>query len=193
MLKSLVLVVLVSIFTFSLFSQEKEMPIIKAGKSFGNITLGESTVDDVVKEYGKKYKKEKKVFSEFFAKDNTYITFTYFKMIYKKQGLVFNFTQREGDDKEVLTNIEISSPFKAKTDKGIVIDESTFEDVIAQYGSMMWTYSNENKRVSKTYEGIMFSTFIKSKIKVFNVKEFNENYKSSPINYITISIPDPEE
>lgn len=187
MIKKLFLIALISFFFLQMQAQDTIYTTIYPGKGLGTLTLKESTKADVIALYGKKFKEDKKVFSEYDAKQKTYITKTYFKMIYKKKGLVFFFVQTEGDAAEVLTEIEISSPFFGKTTKGIILGQSTFADLISFSGNKAWTYSKKNKRVSKIYDGILYSSTVKDKIPPFNAKVFNELYNQNTIDFIKIS------
>ena len=125
------------------------------------------------------------MFSKDFADVTRNTTATFYKMTYKNKGLVFYFVIGEGNS-ENLIKIEIEKPFIAKTTDGIVLGKTTFADVIQKKGNKAWTYSLKNKRVSKMYKGIVFSSSVKGKIPAFDNKKFNELYNNQVITFIKI-------
>ena len=82
------------------------------------IKVGKSTKRDVEKKFGKTYKWEK---------NGKYS----FQMTYKN-GLSFYLCQ--ADKQQEIFDIEIRAPYKVKTSKGIILRESTLEDVERIYG-----------------------------------------------------------
>lgn len=91
-----------------------------AGEGVGveGISVGKSTKRDVEKKFGKKYKWEK---------NGKYS----FQMTYKN-GLSFYLCQ--SDQQQEIFDIEMRSPYKVKTSKGIILKASTLEDVNKIYG-----------------------------------------------------------
>jgi hypothetical protein len=102
------------------FGQSKEQPgLIREGVGVGGIRVGASTSDDVVKKFGKVYLWERnKKYS--------------YQMTYPDKGLSFYLCQ--ADKNEVIFLIEIKSPFKGMTGKGIVLGRSTKEETERIYG-----------------------------------------------------------
>lgn len=92
---------------------------IKDGVGVEGIVVGRSTSADVVKRFGNVYKWEvNKRYS--------------YQMTYPTLGLSFYFCQT--DKTEEIFLIEIKSPYKGKTLKGITLGKSTKEDTIKAYG-----------------------------------------------------------
>lgn len=91
-----------------------------AGEGVGveGIAVGRSTKRDVEKKFGKNYK---------LVTNGKYS----FQMTYKN-GLSFYLCQ--ADKKGQIFDIEMRSPYKVKTSKGIVLRESTLENVNKIYG-----------------------------------------------------------
>lgn len=95
--------------------------LVREGKGMSGITIGKSTMDDVINKFGKEYKWiENKKYS--------------YQMNYYKLGLAFYICQ--SDKKKQIFVIEIKSPYKAKTSKGIILGKSTLEDVQKKYGKL---------------------------------------------------------
>ncbi len=114
------------------FAQNRE-GFVTEGESLDSINIGKSTMDDVIAFYGADYK------------IITHGKYSY-EMVYKKLGLSFYSCQND-PNKEIFT-IDIQAPFKATTAKGIVLGESTFEDIFRAYGkweknSMGFEYEKE--------------------------------------------------
>ncbi len=92
--------------------------IATEGIGVKGITVGKSTKRDVEKKFGKNYKLEK---------NGKYS----FQMTYKN-GLSFYLCH--ADKRQEIFDIEIRAPYKIKTSKGIILRESTLEDVERIYG-----------------------------------------------------------
>ena len=126
MLKScLSLAVLIcSLFSFTADAQNKKTEpktnhkIAAEGIGVEGIRVGKSTRRDVEKKFGKKYKWEKN------AKYS-------YQMIYPS-GLSFYICQT--DTRQEIFLVEMRAPYKVKTSKGIILRESTLEDVYRIYG-----------------------------------------------------------
>lgn len=124
MLKScLTLAVLIcSLFSITADAQRKnkqpDYKIAKEGIGVEGIKVGVSTKRDVEKKFGKNYK---------WVKNKTYS----FQMKYKN-GLSFYICQ--SDKKQEIFDIEMRAPYKVKTSKGIILRESTLEDIEKKYG-----------------------------------------------------------
>lgn len=94
---------------------------IKEGKGMDGISVGSSTMADVVKKIGKDYK---------WTVNKKYS----YQMTYPKSNLAFYICQ--SDKKKQVFLIEIKSPYKAKTSKGIILGKSTVADVEKKYGKL---------------------------------------------------------
>lgn len=97
---------------------ENEYKIAREGVGIEGIIVGKSTIDDVVKKFGKNYK---------WITHKKYS----FQMAYPN-GLSFYICQ--SDKKKQVFDIEIKPPYKAKTSRGIILGKSTVEDVYKLYG-----------------------------------------------------------
>lgn len=110
----------------SIFAQNKPKPqenynLIKEGKGMDGFTIGKSSMDDVIKKFGKEYK---------WIVNKKYS----FQMNYYRMGLAFYMCQ--ADPKKQIFVVEMKSPYKAKTSKGIIMGKSTVEDVEKKYGKL---------------------------------------------------------
>ncbi len=126
MKKILFLLLFVLLLTFSAIAQNKPKPqenynLIKEGKGMSGITVGVSTMDDVVEKFGKEYK---------WIVNKKYS----YQMNYYRLGVAFYMCQ--SDKKKQIFVIEMKSPYKAKTSKGIIMGKSTVEDVEKKYGKL---------------------------------------------------------
>lgn len=93
--------------------------VVKEGNGIEGISVGKSSKEDVEKKFGKEYRWEiNKKYS--------------FQMTYYKRGLSFYICQSDAGKK--VFAIEIKSPYRAKTSKGIILRESTVEDIERIYG-----------------------------------------------------------
>ena len=92
--------------------------VAKEGIGVEGITVGKSTKRDVEKKFGKNYK---------WVKNKNYS----FQMVYRG-GISFYICQT--DKRQEIFDIEMRAPYKAKTSKGIVLRESTLEDIEKIYG-----------------------------------------------------------
>jgi hypothetical protein len=111
--------------------------LIKEGKGMSGITIGRSSMDDVIKKFGKEYK---------WIVNKKYS----YQMNYYKLGLAFYICQ--SDKRKQIFVIEIKSPYKAKTPKGIILGKSTLEDVHKKYGKLK--SGTEYRGVSFYYNNI---------------------------------------
>ena len=93
--------------------------VVKEGVGIEGIKVGRSTSADVIKKFGKRYRREvNKKYSE--------------QLTYDKRGLSFYFCQ--SDKKKEIFLIEIKSPYKAKTARGVTLGKSTKEETEKIYG-----------------------------------------------------------
>ena len=103
-------------------TKSKDNPVIvKEGKGMTGITVGRSTMDDVIKKFGKEYR---------WIVNKKYS----FQMNYYRLGIAFYMCQ--SDPKKQIFVIEMKSPYKVKTSRGIVLGKSTVEDVEKTYGKL---------------------------------------------------------
>lgn len=112
--------------------------------------IDKSTLEDIVRTYGPNYRVD--TVYESLLGDLTQKKYVYaLAIIYKKQGLSFYI----GPSSDVLVGISVYKPARAKTNKGIILNRSTFQDVINIYGPGEWYFGNGY--ILKRYdEGIKF-------------------------------------
>ena len=91
----------------------------RRGIGVEGVTVGKSTKKDIEKKFGKKYK---------WTANKKYS----YQMTYPN-GLSFYICQ--ADKKQEIFDIEMRSPYQVKTAKGIVLRQSTLEDVKKIYGT----------------------------------------------------------
>lgn len=92
---------------------------INEGVGIEGIKVGKSTSADVIKKFGKVYRWEiNKKYS--------------YQMTYDRIGLSFYLCQ--ADKKETVFLIEIKSPYKGKTSKGVILGQTTKEETEKLYG-----------------------------------------------------------
>ena len=117
-------VLICSLFSITAHSQTKaktvkdDYKIAREGGGVEGITVGKSNKSDVEKKFGKSYKWEK---------NGRYS----FQMTYKN-GLSFYLCQTDKNQK--IFDIEMRPPYKVKTSKGIILRQSTREDIERIYG-----------------------------------------------------------
>ncbi len=96
-----------------------KLNIVKEGVGIEGIKVGRSTSADVVKKFGKRYRREvNKKYSN--------------QMTYDRLGLSFYTCQ--SDKRSVIFLIEIKAPYKAKTSRGVTLGLSTKEETEKIYG-----------------------------------------------------------
>ena len=100
------------------YVKAQKATIIKEGVGIENVVVGKSTRADVEKNFGKKYK---------WVTNKKYS----YQMIYPN-GVSFYFCQSEKQPQ--IFDIEMRSPFAAKTSRGVTLRESTLADVQKIYG-----------------------------------------------------------
>jgi hypothetical protein len=103
----------------AIVKQSELMRTAREGVGLEGIVVGRSTMADVIKKYGKDYR---------WTAHKKYS----FSMAYPHLGLAFYICQ--SDKRKEIFDIEIRSPYKAKTGKGIILGKSTLEDIHRIYG-----------------------------------------------------------
>jgi hypothetical protein len=105
-------------------AQAKTTPkpnVVKEGVGIEGIVVGKSTMDDIVKKFGRNYN---------WITNKKYS----YQMTYAKLGLSFYICQ--ADTRKEIFDIEIKSPYRAKTTRGIILGQSTVEDIEKTYGKL---------------------------------------------------------
>jgi hypothetical protein len=103
----------------SISAGAQKVNIVKEGGGVEGITVGKSTKKDIEKKFGKNYK---------WVANKKYS----YQMTYSN-GLSFYFCQAEKQPQ--VFDIEIRSPYRARTSRGITLRESTLADVKKIYGT----------------------------------------------------------
>lgn len=93
--------------------------VVAEGRAIGGIRAGMSTDRDVMKKFGKNFE---------LVSYGTYSK----KMDYADRGISFFYCA--GDAKKRIFSIQLEAPFRARTDRGIVLGESLVRDVKLLYG-----------------------------------------------------------
>src|SRR5690554_669303 len=120
--------IILFIFCFNPLFGQTNVLIPNKGIKGISIEIDSSTISDVIEIYGDDYTMSEK----------TLIT----NYRYEKIGLTFQIAPY--DKNKIVRSISVQSPFKAKTENGIVLNESTMKDV--------WnTYNDKGCFTSKTY------------------------------------------
>lgn len=178
---------LLSITLYGQKAKFTDTSVIYIGKGMDGLVFGISTEEEVAERFGNDYWPEEIIIKQYFDdKIKKPVSIYNFKMKYIKNGLIFNFT-KEGESEEYLTSIEIFPPFIVKTREGIFLGKSTLQDVVNIYGYGQWGYSNKNKQVAKTYDGIVFYVSNKKHIKEFDKDYFNKNFLPRLVDKIVIT------
>lgn len=120
MVKTFCLLAAVVCLAAAVQGQSNQQPkLIKEGVGVEGIKVGRSTSADVIKRLGKVYRWEvNKKYS--------------YQMTYDSIGLSFYFCQ--SDKTEQIFLIEVKSPYKGKTSKGVLFGRSTKEETEKLYG-----------------------------------------------------------
>jgi hypothetical protein len=112
--------------SFMLRSNQK-VELIEEGKCLGLICIEKTTPGQIIEQYGDgKVNKFKKRYEQ----KRGYASRKWLTLEYEKLGLKFT----AGSMRSPIYSIEVSSPFQAKTEKGIVLGLSGSEDIIKAYG-----------------------------------------------------------
>ncbi|CAN5583746.1 hypothetical protein BH10ACI1_BH10ACI1_25450 [soil metagenome] len=121
-------ILLTSCFFANFAEAQRKKPKVKVAESYKiaregigieGITVGTSSRSDVIEKLGKNYVRK------------TYGKYSY-SINYAGLGLAFYYCQT--DRRQEIFDIEIRAPYKAKTGKGIILGQSTLEDIYKIYG-----------------------------------------------------------
>jgi len=188
MKKITILILMIStIGAFAQKNKNSDTMQVYIGKGMGGIVFNVSTEKEVAERFGPDYWPEEIIVNQYFdQKKKVNVVIYNFKMKYVKKGIIFNFTKEEGMP-EKLTSIEIFPPFIVRTKEGIILGQSTLQDVVTTYGYGTWGYSNKNKQVTKTYDGIVFYVSNNKKIKEFDKDYFNTTFLPLAVDKIVIT------
>ena len=114
----------------------RQSAFIEAGVGIAGVTIGKSSMSDVVAMYGDNFK---------LIEHNEYSD----EIRYAELGLSFWYCHNDPDKR--IFCIEVKSPCYGVTSKGVIMGESTAEDVFRLYGE-----PDEHYGGKYTYKGIQF-------------------------------------
>ena len=115
---------------------------IVEGIGFDNYRIDSTSVEEVINDLGRNYKKIKhKEFSV--------------EIKYEKYGISLYYYPE--DSKKKIFSIEFYYPFRGITSRGIVLNKSTMLDVKAAYDSLDWYTTDNSKYWLCEYPGIEFA------------------------------------
>lgn len=115
--------------------------LIIEGKGFGSFEVDHTNANDVIEELGNTYEQ---------INHKEYST----ELYYKDLGLSFYYFQ--SDKKKIIFAIHFRSPFEGSTAKGIVLNQSTMQDVIRIYGKPDWGTCDGCDTWDAEFKGIEF-------------------------------------
>jgi hypothetical protein len=144
------------------------------GVGIDGIRIYQSTKDDVAAVYGKGFE---------LVGHNKYS----YEMIYGKTGLSFYFCYNDPEEK--IFEVQIAPPHKAMTTKGIVVGESTLQDVFALYGKVDLSPTAESGIKAAEYDGVQFFVEVGEDLEDTEDKSKVENYLSRKISWMSIVPP----
>ncbi len=116
--------------------------VIIDGKGLESFEIDKTRAKDVIKKLGRQ-------FTEIKHKEHSV------QLYYKDLGVSFYYMQ--GDNTKEIFSIVFSKPFNGRTSKGIVLGQSTMEDVIKIYGEPDWSTCDNCDFWTSEYDGIQFS------------------------------------
>jgi len=113
-------ILLIAGFSLTAEAQKKKVTykIAKAGVGIDGLRVGRSTRADVIKKYGRNFTTKKHG--------------SYSAQMRYRNGMSFYYCQK--DDRQVVFDIELRSPARVKTAKGIVLNRSRLSQVYKKYG-----------------------------------------------------------
>lgn len=116
--------------------------VIIDGHGLESFEIDKTRAKDVIKKLGRQ-------FTEIKHKEHSV------QLYYQDLGVSFYYMQ--GDNTQEIFSIVFSKPFNGRTSKGIVLGQSTMEDVIKTYGEPDWSTCDNCDFWTSEYEGIQFS------------------------------------
>ncbi|HEX8370819.1 MAG TPA: hypothetical protein VF604_19895 [Pyrinomonadaceae bacterium] len=129
----------------------QKLNLVFEGFGLPGIIVGKSTMDDVIKKFGRDYN---------WITNKKYS----YQMTYAKLGLSFYICQ--ADKRKEVFVIEIKSPYRAKTSRGVVLGQSTVEDIEKIYGKL---------KAGLEYRGISFYYNRSGKKRIVSTIDVTEN------------------
>jgi len=133
----------------------REVHTLKPGVGFDNIELNQLTLADVNENFGTNFKTDTFYIHPIIAPSSSDWSssereiFSY-RLFYETSGISFFFKP----DSNKITALRVEQPFKAQTEKGIILNKSTFYEIIKSYGDSPWYFVGDY--ILKEYDGIKF-------------------------------------
>lgn len=162
--------------------------ILVPGIGFNDFKIGKTTFEDIISKMGPNYRLD-----TFYVKSTEYIYFDdslnnneknidiySIGIFYDSLGISFY----KYKNKKTIFSIYFVSPACVITDKGIKLNESTFNDLITLYGQTEWLYTKD--KIFKEYNGIRFEQTCDYKFPVVTERNSNKIF-SNKITGITIT------
>lgn len=175
-MKRLIFLLILNCITLISFTQSKLHNLIP-GVGFDNFKLTETTLSDIIKYYSNEYKIDTFYTKSIHSTDKTIYSIRY---RFERHGVSFYFHANY----PTIFAISFYNPFKAKTNLGIILNQSTFKDIVAVYGKKEWTFSGEN--MMKSYNGITFIQKFKGTLPI-SQKDLKP-YLSNKVTEIIINV-----
>src|SRR5437588_9311620 len=145
------------------FAKSEQWTFITEGVGISDILIGKSTKSDVLARYGDRYK---------LIKHNKYSV----EMEYADLGLSFYYCLKDKEKKIFLVEVHHGT-----TSKGIVIGQSTLQDVLDKYGEPESTDCCDAEPFVYEYKGVQF--YLKS-----ISREGEKKQQVSPLNMRVVEI-----
>ncbi len=149
-------------------SYPKETKQIIAGRGFDNYQIGVTSIQTIINDYGKDFKK---------IEHNGYST----ELIYENLGLSFSYHPEVSD---TIFAIEFFHPFSGITDKGIILNISTMADVEIIHDSLDWYITKPFLEWYSEHPGIEYAVPRDTSKPTFPMDE--EFYKKMKISRIVV-------
>jgi hypothetical protein len=167
-MKKLVVLFVFAVLALSFVQQPPQLLVPGKGIE-GYVTVGATTSTEVKTKFGEGYK-EVNHYSEVNGAKSLYSI----ERRYARQGVAFYF--KPGND--TVFCVKVKAPYSAKTDKGIVLGNSTMQQVRDAYGTAEFYADGANMFLE--YPGIKFYTptasteevVLKQKVTIISITEF---------------------
>src|SRR4051812_7155000 len=131
----------ISPYSLALTSSQPETRLIIEGVGVDNIIVGRSVMDDVIKTYGEEYD---------LIEHNKYS----YEIEYEDLGL--SFWYRYEDAQKRIFCIAVRPPCKGITSRGIIVGESTLQDILNIYGESEAKTTTVTETWFYEYPGVEF-------------------------------------
>ena len=124
-------------------NQDTTETLIIDGIGYGNFKLDNLKLSEVVKKLGDNYQE---------IKHGSYSI----EIDYEEIGVSFLYYQGYSEGDKTIFGINFKAPFKGQTIKGIVLNQTTMQDVVEAYGEPDWSSCDNCTYWTSDYDGIEF-------------------------------------